>query len=169
MLIGIMSDSHDNMSKIDAAVSLFSSSEVKMIIHLGDYVAPFSLARILRSGIRFVGIIGNNDGEKLGLREMVVMAGQELYEPPFEIEIGGKRVIMIHGYGSKDRTRAIVDSIAKSGNYDLILYGHTHEPDVRVEKGTMIINPGEVYGLLSGRATVAILDIDRMEARVVEI
>ncbi|MEM2203269.1 MAG: metallophosphoesterase [Sulfolobales archaeon] len=169
MLIGIMSDSHDNIAKIDAAMSFFSSSGVRMIIHLGDYVAPFSLARILRSGVRFVGIFGNNDGEKLGLREIAVRAGQELYEPPFELEIGGKRVFMVHGYGSKERTRAIINSIAKSGDYDLVLYGHTHEPDVRVEKGTLIINPGEVYGILTGRSTVAVLDISRMEARIVEI
>ncbi|HWQ17202.1 MAG TPA: metallophosphoesterase [Sulfolobales archaeon] len=169
MLVGIMSDSHDNIAKIDAAMSLFSNSGVRMIIHLGDYVAPFSLTRILRSGIRFVGILGNNDGEKLGLREIAVRAGQELYEPPFETEIEGKRVIMIHGYGPKEKTRAIIDSIARGGDYDLILYGHTHEPDIRVEKGTLIINPGEVYGILTGRSTVAILDINRMEARIVEI
>lgn len=169
MLIGIMSDSHDNIAKIDAAISLFSSHGVKMIIHLGDYIAPFSLARILRSGVRFVGIIGNNDGEKLGLKEIAMKSGQELYEPPLEIEIEGRRVLMIHGYGSKDRTRAIVDSIAKGGNYDLILYGHTHEPDVRIEKRTMIINPGEVYGMITGRATVAILNTDKMEVKIVEI
>ncbi len=169
MLIGIMSDSHDNIAKIDAAINLFSSYGVKMIIHLGDYIAPFSLARILRSGVRFVGIIGNNDGEKLGLKEVAVKSGQELYEPPLEMEIEGKRFLMIHGYGSRDRTRAIVDSFAKSGNYDLILYGHTHEPDVRVEKRTMIINPGEVYGMITGRATAAILDIDKMEVKVIEI
>lgn len=169
MLIGIMSDSHDNMAKIDAALNLFSGHGVRMIIHLGDYIAPFSLARILRSGIRFVGIIGNNDGEKLGLKEIAMKSGQELYEPPFETEIGGKRVLMIHGYGSKDRTRAIVDSIAKSGNYDLILYGHTHEPDIRIERKTMIINPGEVYGLITGKATVAVLNMDKMEIKVIEI
>lgn len=169
MLIGIMSDSHDNIAKIDAAVNLFLGSGVKIIIHLGDYVAPFSLARILKSGVRFIGIIGNNDGEKLGLKEIAARAGQELYEPPFEIVIGGKRVLMIHGYGPKDRTRAIVDSIAKSGDYDLILYGHTHEPDVRVVGRTTIINPGEVYGGLTGRSTAAILDIDRMEVRITEI
>lgn len=169
MLIGIMSDTHDNIAKIDAAIKTFSSSRVEMIIHLGDYIAPFSLMRILKSGIRFIGILGNNDGEKLGLTDAAARAGQELHEPPFEAEIGGKRILMIHGYGSRDRTRTIINSIAKSGDYDLILYGHTHEPDVRFERGTMIINPGEVYGLLTGRSTVAILDIDRMEAKVIEI
>jgi predicted phosphodiesterase len=33
----------------------------------------------------------------------------------------------------------------------------------------MCVNPGEVCGYLSGKRTVAIVDLDRMEAEIVEI
>jgi len=169
MLVGVMSDTHDNISKIDQALRVFSEWGVEMIIHLGDYIAPFSLARILSSGKRFIGVLGNNDGEKLGLKELVIRAGQELYDPPHEIRISGKRILLIHGYGPKERTREIVESIARGGSYNAILYGHTHEANLRIEKGTLILNPGEVFGGLTGRSSVAVLDIDKMEAKIIEI
>ncbi len=169
MLVGVMSDSHDNLSKIDSAVKAFTEAKVDMIIHLGDYIAPFSLARVLKSGIRFIGVLGNNDGERLGLKEIASKAGQELYDPPYEMTINGKRILLLHGFGPRDRTVGIVEKIARGGGYHVILYGHTHEVDVRVEGGTLILNPGEVFGGLSGRSTVAILDLDRMEAKVIDI
>ncbi|MEM4969773.1 MAG: metallophosphoesterase [Sulfolobales archaeon] len=169
MLIGVMSDSHDNLLKIDSAIKAFTEARVDMIIHLGDYIAPFSLARILKSGIRFVGVLGNNDGERLGLKEIASKAGQELYDPPYEMIINGKKILLLHGFGPRDRTIGIVEKIARGGGYHIILYGHTHEVDVRVEGGTLILNPGEVFGGLSGRSTVAILDLDRMEAKVIDV
>ncbi|MDT7889485.1 MAG: metallophosphoesterase [Desulfurococcales archaeon] len=169
MLIGVMSDTHDNLLKIDSAVKAFIDAGVGMVIHLGDYIAPFSLARILRSGIRFVGILGNNDGERLGLKEIASRSGQELHDPPHEIIISGKRILLLHGFGPKDRTVGIVEKIAKGGGYDAILYGHTHEIDIRIEGGTLILNPGEVFGGLSGRSTVALLDLSKMEARIINI
>jgi len=169
MLVGVMSDSHDNLAKIDTALKAFKDAGVEMLIHLGDYIAPFSLARILMGNLRFLGVLGNNDGEKLGLKELASKAGYELYEPPHDVVLGGKRILLLHGFGPKDRTIRIVERIARGGGYSAILYGHTHEIDVRFEGGTLILNPGEVFGGLSGRSTVAILDLDRMEVKIVEV
>lgn len=167
--VGVMSDTHDNLAKIDSAVQTLLGEGVEVILHLGDYVAPFSLARILRPGRRFIGVMGNNDGERLGLREVAAKAGQEIYEPPHVLEISRRRILMLHGHGPRERTRSLVESLARSGDYDAVLYGHTHEVDVRIERGVLILNPGEVFGGLTGRSTVAVLDLERMEARILEI
>ena len=41
-MIGIMSDSHDNLDAVNIAVQIFNSHECRLVIHAGDFVAPFS-------------------------------------------------------------------------------------------------------------------------------
>ena len=55
--------------------------------------------------------------------------------------------------------------LARSGNYDLVVFGHTHEVEERIEKGLML-NPGEVGGWLTGRCTVALVDLESLEVEI---
>lgn len=43
MLIGIISDTHDNQDKTRKAIELFNSKGVEYVIHAGDYISPFTL------------------------------------------------------------------------------------------------------------------------------
>ena len=61
-----------------------------------------------------------------------------------------------------------VDALQASGHYDVIVYGHTHEIDVREDK-TVVINPGETGGRTTGRGTVALLDLDSMGVEIVDL
>ena len=61
-----------------------------------------------------------------------------------------------------------IDALADSGHYDVIIYGHTHEIDVRHGK-TVVINPGETGGWTTGRSTVALLDLNNMDVEIVEL
>ena len=45
LLLGIISDSHDNLPKIDAAVAKLNASRVDLVLHAGDYCAPFAALR----------------------------------------------------------------------------------------------------------------------------
>jgi predicted phosphodiesterase len=40
-MIGIISDSHDNMDAIRRAVEFFNKKEVKAVLHAGDLVSPY--------------------------------------------------------------------------------------------------------------------------------
>jgi uncharacterized protein len=51
-----------------------------------------------------------------------------------------------------------LDALVASGRFDAIIYGHTHEPDIREGK-TLVINPGEACGWLKGNRTIAIWDL----------
>ena len=53
--------------------------------------------------------------------------------------------------------------------YNLIVYGHTHKAEIRREAGTLLINPGECGGWLSGRSTVVWVDLDKMKAQIVAL
>ena len=73
-----------------------------------------------------------------------------------------RKIIVMHEHH-------IVDALADSGHYDLVIYGHTHKPDIRKVKNTLIVNPGEVSTWLYGTSTIAIADLEKMEAQIVEL
>jgi hypothetical protein len=63
----------------------------------------------------------------------------------------------------------VVDALADSGHFDLVIYGHTHKADVRKVKNTLVVNPGEVSTYLYGKSTVALVDLEKLEAEIVEL
>ena len=67
MKIGIIADTHDNLIKIRRAVEIFNSHSVDFVIHCGDFIAPFALNPFDDLRCEWVGVFGNNDGEKKGL------------------------------------------------------------------------------------------------------
>jgi len=62
----------------------------------------------------------------------------------------------------------LLDSIIKSDMYDIIIYGHTHSVDLRKNK-MIIFNPGEASGWLYGKPTIGIVDLDSMEAELINL
>jgi len=61
------------------------------------------------------------------------------------------RIALLHG-----NDRELLETLAACGSLDLLVYGHTHRPEIRREGALLIVNPGEVYGHLTGRSTVAL-------------
>ena len=43
MRIGVISDTHDNLLMIKKAVEVFNRHGVGMVVHAGDFIAPFWL------------------------------------------------------------------------------------------------------------------------------
>jgi putative phosphoesterase len=62
----------------------------------------------------------------------------------------------------------VIDAIEASGMYDLLVRGHTHTASVKEDR-TLVVNPGEVCGYLTGRKTVAIFEPEKMRAEIFEI
>ncbi|MFX0028718.1 MAG: metallophosphoesterase [Candidatus Hermodarchaeota archaeon] len=170
MKIACISDSHDHMENILKAVSIINNKKVGAVIHCGDYVAPFVKKWFdqLDSEIKknFFGVFGNNDGERLYLKQNLgqickfAQNGNELI-----LELGGKRIFVSH-MPQKETIKAL----ANSGEFDLILTGHTHAlNNEKNENGVLIVNPGELCGYLTGKSTFAIIDTDKMEAEIIEL
>ncbi|MBU2560247.1 YfcE family phosphodiesterase, partial [archaeon] len=68
-MIGIISDSHDNLPSVEKAVDYLNSLDLELVIHAGDYIAPFTAIELKKLDAKMVGVFGNNDGEKDGLRK----------------------------------------------------------------------------------------------------
>ncbi|MFQ5800091.1 MAG: metallophosphoesterase [Candidatus Hydrothermarchaeales archaeon] len=162
MKVGIISDTHDNLDAIDATIELLNSKEVGTVIHAGDVISPFAAARFKRLKAPMWVVYGNNDGERTGLKSKFKELGAEI-EDFLEFELGGRRFAVYHG-----TIEGVQDSLVKSRQYDVVLTGHTHKPEVKRSEGTLLINPGEACGYLTGKRSLCILDLETMEPEIVE-
>ncbi|MGR3319027.1 MAG: metallophosphoesterase [Candidatus Anammoxibacter sp.] len=156
MKIGIIADTHDNLPCVRKAVAFFNDCKLQYIIHAGDYVAPFAMKELLKANARLIGIFGNNDGEKKGLRGLC----DNIFDPPHTINLNNKKITIIHDID-------MLDSGLKEES-DVVIYGHTHKPDINTGK-PLFVNPGECGGWLTGISSVALLDIDKMEGEIVKL
>ena len=91
---------------------------------------------------------------------MAAAASCEIQREPFIFAFENKEFLLTH-------TQFANEKYLKSGKYDVIIYGHTHKPDVRRVKDTLIVNPGETGGWVTGKSTVALLDPVSLEAEIV--
>lgn len=159
MLIGILSDTHDNLVYVKKAIDLFNERKVGHVIHGGDYTSPFTLKLFKELKCPYVGIFGNNDGDKLLLQER---AEGRIRNQPYVFTLHERKIVVMHEH-------FVADALADSGHYDLVVYGHTHMPDIRKVKNTLVVNPGEVSAYLYGKATVALVDLDTMDGKIIEL
>lgn len=154
MRIGVIGDSHDNLPAIMKSVELFDDKDTDLVIHTGDLISPFVKKPFSNLKCEMKCILGNNDGEIGGLKENLDIEGDYLEE---EIVFNGKE---LHLFALHGENESIVNSLALSGNYDLILRGHTHQPMIDMKNnGSIVLNPGESSGYLSGTKTVALIDL----------
>ncbi|OGD24130.1 MAG: hypothetical protein A2Y56_14515 [Candidatus Aminicenantes bacterium RBG_13_63_10] len=149
-MIGILSDSHDNIIALGRAVALFRDRGCRLVLHAGDFVAPFAAKELAAARCPVKAVFGNCDGEVKGLTETVRDFG-EVRRAPFIFKWEGLRFLLAH----LDR---MVEGYAAEKAYDIIIFGHTHKPEVRRAGSSLLINPGEAGGWLTGRSTVALLD-----------
>jgi len=159
MVIGIISDTHDHMDNIRKALKIFKERNVKVILHAGDFVSPFTWRLFKDFEGEFYGVFGNNDGDRVLLKKMY---GERIQNQIRELEIENKKIALMH-------EPQMIESIAISGKFDLIVYGHMHEVDIRKINNTLIINPGEACGWLYGKATLILLDLENLKPEVVSL
>ena len=70
---------------------------------------------------------------------------------PYFFEMGAKKIAVTH---------SLSDYPA-----DIIIFGHSHKPDIQSDKnGRLLVNPGESCGWVTGKSSVAILDLDSNSA-----
>ena len=149
-----MADSHDNLPFIDKAIAAFESTGREVVLHCGDFIAPFAVKKMLQFKGRVVGVFGNNDGEKTGIRKL----WPEVFEPPHLFELGGRRVMAVHD----------VAAAPESPDVDVVAFGHSHEKSLQPGP-PLIVNPGETGGWLGNPPTVAVLDTETMQVDWIDL
>ncbi len=165
MRIGILSDTHDNLPLVDRAVARLNALSPDLVLHAGDYIAPFVIPRLAALACPCIGVFGNNDGDRALLTSKARESGRVEIRGSFTVrQAGGRSIALLHG-----EDPGLIDEIAAAGIFNILVHGHSHRPSIANRGGTLVVNPGEVCGYLTGRGTVAMLDTERLEAEILEI
>jgi hypothetical protein len=165
MLVGVMSDTHDNIVQTKKAVSTFNSRGVEHVLHAGDFISPFMIDSLQELEAPLTGVFGNNDGDRVLIeRKSGMLPSMKITGTFARIDVGGMRIALLHG-----NDRELLETLTACGSLDLLVYGHTHRPEIRRAGSLLRVNPGEVYGHLTGRSTVALIDTVQRSGEIVDI
>ena len=165
MLIGAISDTHDNLPQIEKAVKYLNDQNVGLVLHAGYYVAGFVIPRFKVLNCKLIGVFGNNDGDHQLLKKRFSETPNCTIHDQFaSVEIEGYRIALLHGEESE-----LLNAIVNSGYLRVVVHGHSHNSSIELKDKTLAINPGELCGYLTGKSTLALLDTVKHEARIVEL
>ena len=164
MIVGLMADTHDRLPFIDKAVERLNQEKVDLVLHAGDYIAGFSVQHLEPLKAPLVGVFGNNDGDHELLQKKFEKLDAELRGRFAEIVVDGLKIAMLHG-----EEEGLLNSLINAESHDFIVHGHTHEANIYRKGKTLIVNPGEVCGYLSGKSTIAVLNTEAREAKIIQL
>jgi len=122
----VLSDTHGNQS---FDMLLAATKDADLYVHLGDHTRDCDVLRSLTDKPVY-GVKGNNDyGDAYPLEDI--------------ISVGGVRLLLLHGHtvGVKYSMDRLVYK-ALEHEVGCVLYGHTHAPDITLENGIFLVNPG---------------------------
>jgi len=183
MRLLVVSDTHENIIAVDKLHEVVNVEKPDAMIHCGDYISPITIRRLLRLGVDIYGVWGNNDGDKDTILQLIRNSRISIESQPREIMVLGLKALIVHGWRSIELTFRMIRSLAISAGYRYIFYGHTHRVELSIVRGgeyqilqrgfekeitytlradefdTLILNPGEASGILTGNPTYAIMDI----------
>jgi hypothetical protein len=156
MRVAILSDIHDNVWKLAAALEVARGADA--LLCLGDLCSPFVVHQL---GGGFAGpihiLFGNNDGD------------------PFRIAANARRyphiAIQANHYDNIGR------AVAAGGQFDVVCFGHNHRYEITPTGKTLAINPGPIMGAAFAAdgsrtdvaSTLAIYDTVSGQAERVEV
>ena len=165
VLIGVISDTHDNLPLIEKAVKRLNEEKVELVLHAGDYVAPFVIPKFKALNAKLIGVFGNNDGDHEFLKKRFSECKNcEIRGRFAEIDADGFKIALLHGDEEE-----LLNALINCGGFDAVIHGHLHEVGASKKGKTLVVNPGEVCGYLTGKSTIALLDTVKREARIIEL
>jgi len=169
MKVCIVSDSHDHIPLLDAAVAEAKTLGAEAVLHCGDVVAPSTLACLKKHALPVHVIHGNNTGDLYTLGRLATEPESIFHYHGMDagIELDGKRIFIVH-YPHYAR------AMAATGDWDLVCCGHSHKVSIDEIKNckqtiTHLVNPGTIGGVGKDKATYLMADLHTMQFNVHEI
>lgn len=152
MKIGILSDTHGNVSRTRDALGILSSHNVDAIVHCGDVGSMQCLMLLAQSAPRVYAVAGNTDAHLADLetaaRSYGIHFGWASIQGPLD---DGRFFAATHGHDS-----ALFHQLARDRRNAYVFCGHSHlMRDDRIGP-VRIINPGAVQR--ANPHTVALLN-----------
>ena len=159
MLIGVVSDTHNNIKNIKKIIDLFNEAQVELVIHTGDISKAETLKIFSALDCPLMGVFGNNDRLEEGLKEVCKENNFTFQEPPLSLILDNKKIAVFH------EPELIDDYIKDHQNIDVILHGHTHRYKEEIIENTIYFNPGESAGSLEGKSAIGLINTDDLKIK----
>jgi len=163
MKIAILSDIHDNIWNLEKVLEKLKNEIVDAIIFCGDFCAPFTFKKLADVGLPIYAVFGNVDGAQAEITHEALKDYKDvtLKKDLLTLELDKRRIAICHN----DK---FAESMAMTGKYNAVFYGHTHQLKVENINKTLLVNPGEVHGH-TGRCSFGIYDTKKNEIKIIEI
>ena len=151
MRLGILSDTHDALTRTQSAVELLREAGAEALIHCGDLTSPPIVSAC--AALPFWFVLGNNDIDSVvELQSAAADSGAVCLDWHGLVELAGRKIGVVHGHRRSD-VRQIL-----SQQPDYLLCGHSHVQRDELVDGVRWINPGALFR--AREYTVALLDLE---------
>ncbi|MGD9126418.1 MAG: YfcE family phosphodiesterase [Planctomycetia bacterium] len=155
MLLGIISDTHGEVTTTRNAIRMFESLGVEHVVHCGD-IGSAAIVDLF-AGFKAYFVFGNVDHQRDYIRHAIEDNNQNCQERFGSLEIDGRKIAFLHG----DDCNCLCET-AQSQKWDLVCHGHTHMPHLSRRGKTLVLNPGAI--VCATRSSIAIVDLSTMQA-----
>lgn len=160
MKLAIISDSHDRINTLNKVLDLLKEKQIKILIHCGDFCAPFMMNELAKFDGEVHCVFGNIDDRFL-TPNRAKEQGINFHGDIAELEFDNKKIAATHN-------PQVAEALAYTNKYNLVCYGHTHIPEKKKIKNTLLVNPGDLMGW-KFKPSLVIYNTETDEVEVVEI
>jgi hypothetical protein len=161
MKIGIISDTHDGIEKTEKVLDLIKKKGADVLIHCGDFSAPFMMQELAKFDGEVHCIFGNT-ADRFATPKIAGENGINFHGDIAKLEFDGKKILVNH---FPDIARAF----AFTGEYDAVFYGHSHISNKEKIKDTLLVNPGNLLEKAKEKSSFAIYDTELNDAEIIEL
>lgn len=150
MLLGILSDTHDDTTRTQRAIAVLKDAGAQALIHCGDLASPPIVEAL--SALESWFVFGNHDADQVPrLQQAARDFGVTCLGWHGIVELAGKRIGVVHGHMRSDLQRVLAAAP------DYVLSGHTHLASDAMSGTVRRINPGALFR--ADRFSVAMLNL----------
>jgi len=151
--LGVLSDTHNNLTNLQKALRVFRQASVETVLHCGDLTDLQMGLQLVE--FRVICTFGNNDWNANEICQNLLAYGSNNFGGMiFRGEVGGVKIAATHGHLSEVR-----ENLAISGEFSFVFFGHSHRQSDEWVGITRVINPGALGGAHYESRSFVILDL----------
>lgn len=163
MKIGVMSDTHDNLSNTMAVLSTYRDWGIDTIVHCGDLTSPEMVSHF--QGFRVIFTTGNMDHTTGAIKKRLGKMREDNFAGlVYKGSLGGVPIAVTHSH-----VDGKIMELVRENRFKWIFHGHTHEKCDEVIRGVRIVNPGALGGLGREPRTFCIVDLDAENVEFIKV
>ncbi len=163
MKIGVLSDTHDNLSNLIFVLDSCRQQGIDTLIHCGDLTGLDMVSHL--KGFRVIFTMGNMDTVTGTIKNRLEkMRDNNFAGPVFRGSLDGVPVAAVHSH-----VDGAVMALVREKHYKWIFHGHSHQRRDEVLQGVRIVNPGALGGLRKESYSFCMVDLETDEVEFIKV